>query len=376
MMNTGEQSHNRTSLYTMPLIRYILLVILVLLIINMNFLPAGFIIFIILIVEFARIWSKISLHNLEIVNSIFPSRLFPDEETTLKIEIYNKKHIPVNLSWTQALIPQMQEIQTEERKRSSFNGHKMLGRFDKNTSKYKIVAAKRGYYRLPPLVIEAKDGLGLFEKTKILSNPAVIVYPRIRPINELELNPSDLIGDRKDNRPLLPDPIRIAGLRDYTPDMPSRFINWKASASKDDLLAKMLEPSADLRICITVDTETFCQPLQDVEPFEEALSVAASLAFWADNNKVPFGLIVNGHQKEHNCPIVMPISGAPDQISLALEALARLELTTKLRLSDLIKMESATFPLGTTIIVIVKGTARPDVSSLRNIIYYSIGKED
>jgi hypothetical protein len=83
-MNTAE--HNKTSLFTMPLIRFLLLVALVLLIINKNYLPVGFIIFILIVVEFARLWSKISLHNLEIQNSIFPNRLFPDEETTLKIK--------------------------------------------------------------------------------------------------------------------------------------------------------------------------------------------------------------------------------------------------------------------------------------------------
>lgn len=359
-----EQNHNRTSVFTMPLIRVIMLIMLVLFIINQNFLPAGLIIFVFLIVALARLWSKFSLRDLEIKHSIFPIRLFPDEETTLKIEINNKKWLPVNIRWIQPVLP---EIISRD-----LSGHRLLGWRDKISGQYKLKAVKRGYFNLPPFVIQAQDGLGLFENSTSQDNPAIIVYPRIRSIDDLELNPSDLIGDRKDKRPLLPDPIRIAGLRDYTPDMPSRYINWKASAHKDELLAKLLEPSADLRICIAVDLESFFQPSPNEEAFEEALSVAASLAYWAENNKIPFALIINGKQKGLDCPVVIPMSGASNHIGEAFEALARLELIVQGKLSDLIKMESASFPWGTTLVVIANGLSVPIVSSLRNVVYYNI----
>lgn len=371
-----EQNHNRTSVFTMPLVRVIMLVMLVLLLINQNFLPAGLIIFIFLIVEISRLWCKLSLRYLDIQHSIFPIRLFPDEEMTLKIEINNKKWLPVNIRWTQAVIPEIKMETLSNKEGSNYlSGQRLLGWHDKTSSKYKLKALKRGYYELPPLQIQAQDGLGLFENRTALGNSAIIVYPRIRSLEDLELNPSDLIGDRKDKRPLLPDPIRIAGLRDYTPDMPARFINWKASAHKDELLAKLLEPSADLRVCITVDVETF-QPLSDDGAFEEALSVAASLAYWAENNRIPFALIANGKQKGFDSPVVIPMSGAPNHIGAAFEALARLELIHQGKLSDLIKMESANFPWGTTLIMIAKGSSLPVSSSLRNVVYYNIDKEN
>jgi uncharacterized protein (DUF58 family) len=367
-----EQNHNRTSVFTMPLIRVIMLIMLVLFIINQNFLPAGLIIFVFFILALARLWSKFSLRDLEIKHSIFPIRLFPNEETTLKIEINNKKWLPVNIRWIQPVLPEILESFHNEEKQCDLSGHKLLGRNDKISGRYRLKAVKRGYYNLPPFVIQAQDGLGLFENSTSQDNPAIIVYPRIRSIDDLELNPSDLIGDRKDKRPLLPDPIRIAGLRDYTPDMPARYINWKASAHKDELLAKLLEPSADLRICIAVDVESFSQPLPNEEAFEEALSVAASLAYWAENNKIPFALIIDGKQKGLDCPVVIPMSGASNHIGGAFEALARLELIVQGKLSDLIKMESTSFPWGTTLVVIANGLSLPVVSSLRNVVYYNI----
>lgn len=371
-----EHNLNRTSLFTMPLIRMIMLVMLVLFLINQNFLPAGLIIFIFLIVEMARLWCKLGFRGLVIRHNIFPLRLFPDEEMSLNIEIDNRKWLPVNLKWTQSIIPEITSVSDNGENLQSIKGHRLLAWHDGMKITYKLKAVKRGYFNLPPLAIQAQDGFGLFETGTALEHPALFVYPRIRSIEDLELNPSDLIGDRKDKRSLLPDPIRIAGLRDYTPDMPARYINWKASAHKDELLAKLLEPSADLRICITVEVESFCQPAPNEDDFEEALSVAASIAYWAENNKIPFALIVNGKQKGLDCPVVISMSSAPNHISGAFEALARLEPVSQEKLSDLIKMESAGYPWGTTLVVIIKGSGAAVSSPLRNVVYYRIDKED
>lgn len=371
-----EHNLNRTSLFTMPLIRLIMLVMLVLFLINQNFLPAGLIVFIFLIIEIARLWCKLGFRGLVIQHNIFPLRLFPDEEMFLKIEMDNRKWLPVNLKWTQSIIPEIISAGDNGEKQQEIKGHRLLAWHDTTKLTYKLKAVKRGYFTLPPLELQAQDGFGLFETDTALEHPALFVYPRIHSIEDLELNPSDLIGDRKDKRPLLPDPIRIAGLRDYTPDMPARYINWKASAHKDELLAKLLEPSADLRICITVEVESFCQPVPDEGAFEEALSVAASIAYWAENNKIPFALIVNGKQKELDCPVVIAMSSAPNHISGAFEALARLEPVVQEKLADLIKMESAGYPWGTTLVVIAKGPGAAVSSPLRNVVYYRIDKED
>ena len=204
----------------------------------------------------------------------------------------------------------------------------------------------------------------------------LIVYPRLRQIGELELTAADLIGDRKDTRPLLPDPIRIAGLRDYTPDMPARLIHWKASAHQDDLLAKVLEPSADIKICVAVDVETFAGPEPDPEAFEEALSVAASLVYWAEGARIPFGLLANGTLKELSCPGVIPIGSSTGHINLVLETLARLELIVAGALSDLIRAESSHLPWGTTLVIVRKGQAAGKPFAFRKTVYYSIGKGD
>lgn len=373
-MNKSRNSHNLTSVLTVPIVRVLLYMGLLLFIVGSNLLPAGFILFIIIITESARIWSKYGLRKLHIKTGLFPSRVFPNEELTLTIEIFNNKLIPINIAWNQPLIPEIRVDSPDATEdEQEITGRRFFGWYDKQVIKYKLNSVERGYYKLPPLQIEAREGLGFyFQQEKIERGLIVIVYPQLIDLEDLELTPADLIGERKANRPLLPDPIRIAGIRDYTPDIPARFINWKASASKGKLLAKVLEPSADLRMCIAIDVESFSQPSPDPEAFEKALSVAASLAFWADNNKVPFGLLANGLQKELSSQVAIPVGSSPTQLVNALEALARLELRYEVTLSNLIKTVSSSFPWGTTLVIIGADLQEPADVPLRNVLYYNI----
>ncbi len=84
----------------------------------------------------------------------------------------------------------------------------------------------------------------------------------------------------------------------------------------------------------------------------EGPSLAASLAVWADEKKVPFGLVSNLSRHGRPGPVSLPMGSGPSQPSLALEALARAELPTALPFSVLLSVESRLLPWGTTIIVI------------------------
>lgn len=370
-----ENTHIRTSVFTIPLIRIIMYIALVLLLIRKNFLPAGLIIFILLLTGLTLLWSRFALRGLEMAAAISPKRVFPGESAKLKISFHNQKRLPLNLEWQQRLLPDiLWEKEQQGKLEQIISGQKLVGGHQRISHTYELKALRRGYFCLKPLLIEAQDGLGMYRNTAELENKALIVYPQIRDIADLELKPADLIGDRRDQRPLMPDLIRIAGLRDYTPDIPARFINWKASAHKDDLLAKILEPSADLRICIGVDVTSFTRPQELEEEFEEALSVAASIAYWAENNSIPVALIANGQQKGLDAPAVIPMSGAPNHIVFILEALARLEMKPWGPLDEMIRMEQNNLPWGTTLVWIASHQAPIGSSPLSNTLYYGVGR--
>lgn len=374
-MGTQECNHSVASLFTMRLVRIALFIALIILIINRHLLPAVFIILLLLTLELARVWSGFSLHKLVVVRKVWPCRMFPDDETTISVEVRNNKWLPIYFGWHQQLVPELSISLSEGKEDASFSSRGYLGWHAGYRFEFRLKALKRGFFRLPPLRLEAMDGFGLYKKEEHREGQdAIIVYPRLRPVGELELTAADLLGDKKDNRPMLLDPIRVAGLRDYTPDIPARFIHWKASAHKDDLLAKVMEPSADIKICVAVDVETFVHPEPDSAAFEEALSQAASLVYWADVQGIPFGLLANGSLKELSCPGVVPIGSSSGHLNAALEMLARLEMAPMGTLAELIKNESARLPWGTTHVVIGKGQAGGKLPGVHKAVYIMLAR--
>ena len=253
------------------------------------------------------------------------------------------------------------------------NGQAYLGSYAKTAADYRVTAQKRGYYKMPALRLYSRDVLGLFYRETLRGETrSVIVYPRLIDLEDIYLRPSDFSGLERDNRPFLFDPIMFVGLREYTPDMPARFIHWKASAHQDRLMAKIIEPSASLQILIAIDAETFLLPEPQEDLFEKALSVAATLAVWADSNKVPFGLIANAARKEQPGAVIIPVNRDLKQGKLVLESLARAELAVLGNLEDILKTEALYLPWGTTLIVIGKNYPSLLPPAIRQAICYPI----
>jgi len=371
-MDTTSSGRTVTSLFTIPFIRYALYVGVVLLAVNRNLPPAVFLLCLLITLECARLWCALSARKLDIRREIGPERMFRDEETVLTVNIQNNKFLPVGVCWEQCLPPELETVSSPDGPVNPLlSGKAYLGGYAAIQARYVLKGTRRGYFSIPPLAVSVGDGLSLFRKEVRHSvHQAVIVYPRIFRLEDPSFNPAFLIGEKKDDRPFLPDPVRIAGLRDYTPDMPARLIHWKASAYKNELLAKVLEPSADVRVCIAVDVEAFCRPDPQPERFEYALSLAASLVYWADCNKVQYGLLANGVQKELPCQVIIPVRSSASQAALALESLARLEMEPLGTICDLIRAEGCHFPWGTTLVVIGDGTPLQVSSGLRHVVYF------
>jgi uncharacterized protein (DUF58 family) len=179
-----------------------------------------------------------------------------------------------------------------------------LGKYGEDLVTYGLIGVSRGCYKIPPGRLNSKDLLGLFHREKPFGGVTeVLVYPALLDMDERELVQHYLMGDIRSDRPFMPDPTRVSSLRDYTPDTPARRIHWKASARHGKLLAKVLEHTADLRLCIALDGDSFDTP---GPPMEKALSLAATLAVWADRRKVPFGLVSNVSQSGRPGPVPAP----------------------------------------------------------------------
>lgn len=365
-----QNSQHFSSIFTIGFIRLGLVIILLLLVRSRLLLPAMLVFFLLFMVESARFWSRYALKRLNPSITLFPQRLFAGEEMKLKLSWHNNKLLPAMIDWKQPLPPSLTPLSNEpddKQLSSSF----LIKWFETFEETFHLRAIHRGVYILPPLEINSRDGLNLFSsQVHWTHGELILVYPKLISLPEFHLNPADFIGSKPDRRPVLPDPIRISGLREYTADMPSRLIHWKASAQKGQLFAKILEPSADLQLCIAVDVTCFYP--EHLEEFENALSVVSTLVSWSEEQRIPLGLTINAERQGIDGPTIVPVSWGSTQATLILESLARLNSIPYGKLDTLLFSEENRLPFGTTLLVLGDGTEISKPPGVRHVNSFSM----
>lgn len=288
------------------------------------------------VVGLARFWSRLSRAGVDFEVGSDRRRVFPGESVTLTLAARNRRFLPV---WVQAAAPMPQTMESEE---ELPNLNAALLWYESALFRWTLTAARRGVYRIEPRHITAGDLLGMFPRAKPpAAGVELIVYPRLIPVQALELPQLELFGAPGARSPVL-DPVYIMGTRDYQPGRPSRFIHWRASARHQRWQEKVFEPSAQTKVLLTLDAAGFAEAREAArtleEPgqalacaeravagFEKALEVMASLAVDFDRRGIQTAVMSNcvlrGERTEQ--AVVTGVSGQPDQL---LEYLARLKM--------------------------------------------------
>ncbi len=353
------------SLLTIGLVRFILIIGAILLLRAELYAAAILSIILFLISCLSTLWSKKGLKKLNISYQFEPQRLFAGDNTNLKVVIENKKILPTIIKWQLSLpahIILINPSSTNSSAKVSFP--RFLKWHESYEMLFPINANRRGYFTLKNPHLISSDAIGLSQIRAVIDDETnLIVYPRILPLENLDIKASDLMGDKIEQGYILPDPIMAMGLREYRADMPAYLINWKASAKQDTIMAKLIEPSADYKLCLIVDVDNIKEFANGEEIFEKCLSIAASIAVWADELKIPTGLIINVTQTNLDSPILVPVNSSPSHILLVLEKLARANYESLGSWQDLLKNSNHKLPWGTSIIVI-----RAEYSYMPNIV--------
>ena len=171
-----------------------------------------------------------------------------------------------------------------------------LGPRERRTLRYTLFCANRGYYPIGPLL--AAGGTPWEAERNDIELARLVyltVYPHIVPLGALGL-PSRLpLGARRSKSPLLPDPSRLVGVRDYAPGDRLRDIHWRATARLGTLQVKKFEPSQPLQVALFLDLDAAAYDFRTRDRASElAIVVAASLAAHIVEERQAVGLITNG----------------------------------------------------------------------------------
>ncbi|MFH0913756.1 MAG: DUF58 domain-containing protein [Chloroflexota bacterium] len=305
--------------------------------------------FLLVLAVLSRMWSRYALRSVSARISSSQGRVFPGEQVELTFEVDNKG---LPLPWLEAEMELPYRLATGKRSISPYSKKRLrwvsvLSPGQAVTWKHTLEAKARGDYRLGPLRLRSGDMLGLFPRELVLPQfESLLVYPRIFPLEKLNLPLRALLGEKVTQRSIYEDTSRVSGARDYQMDDPFKRIHWKASAAHGNLQSRQYESSTSLSLLLVLDVHSF--PEED-EEFERAVSTTASLAYEAQRQGFALGLITNSEPE-----IDIPLGSGRSQLLLILEALARITAKSRTSLAEQMDRRRTRLPLGATLVVVTR----------------------
>jgi len=306
-------------------------------------------------------WNEFSLAGLTYTRRLSERRAFLDDTVTLSLTTANRKLLP--LTWLNIvdIFPLELAIQgatvatNNTTNLGEFRSFWMLNPLQRTTRTFTIQCNKRGFHTFGPATLSTGDGFGFFSASGILpQRDRLIVYPHIYPVAELRLPSKNPFGEKGANTQLFEDPLRTVGIREWQSWDSLRRVHWKATARHQSMLSRVYEPSEEAQVLIFLNSATLKRHWLGSIPelFERAISVAASLASLAAEQRLPVGLITNGVLPASDQPLRLLPGRSPDQLLRILEMLAAVSPFNTHPIEELILREAAHLPWGATLVVV------------------------
>ncbi len=316
--------------------------------------------FLLVVAAIASLWSRQSFRKVSCRLSPVPDRAFPGENIDLDFELTNGKWLFVPWLEIEAELPyrlvkgqpKTSPLYAKERLRwtTAVSGRQRLN------WKYTLECKYRGDYSLGPIRLRGGDIFGLFPKEIILSRfEKLLVYPRVVPLERLGLPLRELTGETVARWNIYEDVSQTMGTRDYRSGDPLKRIHWKASARYEQFQVRQYESTTSLNLLIILDVGSFSHEAEpDEEPVAWAVTTAASLAYEANRQKYPVGLIAGSVPG-----IQIPVRSGRAQLMAILEALARVQPKACPPLHQQLDEYRSRLPVGTTMVMISHSLSLP-----------------
>ena len=301
-----------------------------------------------------RWWNHRALASIRVKRSL-AEKAFIEEEIPVVLEITNRSILPVVWARLHESLPV--ELSTP----NIFRRVVSFGPYEHTRFEYTLLARKRGYYPIGPLMVQSGDILGLADQSKRESTCNYLtVFPKIISLSNISLPSHSPMGTMRHNQPIFEDPSRVQGKRDYVAGDSLRQVDWKTSAVVGRLQVKQFEPSISMEaeIILNLNSREY-ESKTRFATTELAIVVAASLANWVIQKRQSIGLITNGLDpiSEEGKSQTIPSRKGRGQLLRVLDVLARVQPGEVEPFVDLLQRTSPHLSWGTTLLMI---TAQAD----------------
>lgn len=324
----------------------------------------------------AWLWDRLALGGIEYDRHFAERRAFVGETIDLDLTVANRKPLPVNWLRISDRVPMALPLEGIEVLATDVPTVGRIGMvfalrwFERVHRRYQIRCVQRGFFPFGPVEMEAGDIFGLFSrKRRVAGRQWFVVYPKIEGLADLGLPPKEPFGPAKAARQLFDDPLRTVGVRDYFPEDTWRRIHWKATARRQALQSRIYEPSTAHNLVILLNVATLAKHWQGYIPerMERVVSVAASIAAYAAEQRWPVGILTNGALPESDQAVKVLPGRSANQMVRILEALAAVSPVATKQIEDLIRQESPKLPWGSTLVVVTALVTEPLKATLADL---------
>lgn len=241
---------------------------------------------------------------------IFPKREFNSGEK-VRISVLIERNTPFPLFYAIAEEQVTEELGSKIRNKAKSFLHPVFHKVFH--FEYTIEAMPRGEHFFNSIRLKTGDPLGLIEKeVQIPVEDKIVVYPKYV---ELLYKPFEHQFDQgmtASKERVQRDTSMVSGVREYQPGDRFSWINWKATARRNDIMVKEFEQRQSHDILIMMD----CAP---DSRFEIAVSFTASIIRAILRKGAQVGLITSSHDR-----IAFPIKGGDSQQQQLLYHLAKI----------------------------------------------------
>lgn len=318
-------------------------------------------VFIFLIGGVARLWSRLSLERLVYQRSIPERRAFVGDRLLFRQTLTNLKPLPLPWIEVEERVPDAMPPVGYALKPSYLPKTGLLARatglswYQRVTWDVELECRERGYYKIGPARLRSGDLFGFFRnESEEEADSEVIVLPRLFDLGRPSLRTARPSGENRGRQPLVEDPMRPAGVRDYRPGDTLRRIEWKATARRQTLQSRVYEPAESLELLIAVNISTMAKSWEGYDPvlLERVISVAGSIARDALDQRLATGMVANGSYPGADRPLRVAPARSPEQLLRILEALAVISPLTLTPLESMLSEQRRMLGSGSSIVLV------------------------
>jgi uncharacterized protein (DUF58 family) len=305
------------------------------------------------------IWQRHCLTGVSYQRRLGQTRAEFGEQVSLDLEILNDKVLPVTWLHIEDEVPATLPIRggtitSWSPVTSRLTNVLPVLPYQRVRRHLTISCRERGLHTFGGATLRSGDPVGLRTRSsRATPTQELLVFPKCFALPLTHVASRLVIGDLRAKLALLEDPSRIAGVREYRPGDPLRSIDWRATARGTALLVRQFEPSVSLRTALFLDYRVpgalFALPPENSQQ-EFAIAVGASLLTALAERGVAIGLFASG--TIDGAPLALAPTGAPSQLPLLLEALARSTATQPPPFASTLATESRQLRPGTSVLVV------------------------